>query len=128
MREDLRHLDALDEQSRFLFRYGIDSAGQLDAYRTTADGQLKDLYAERRMLKNEQRRADIPEARMAEIRKRIAAISEQAKPLRRDMRLCGDILERSLILAEKREQMKQLQQKETKRKQKEHTHGRTAAK
>lgn len=65
---------------------------------------------------------------MAEIRERIAAISEQAKPLRRDVKLCGDILKRSLILAEKQEQLKQLQQEETKRKQKEHTHGRTATK
>ncbi len=128
LREDLRHLDALDEQSRFLFRYGIDSAGQLDAYRTTADGQLKDLYAERRMLKNEQRRADIPDERIAEIRERIAAISKQAKPLRRDVKLCGDILERSLVLAEKREQLKQLQQEETKHKLKVHAHGRTATK
>ena len=112
LREDLRHLDALDEQSRFLFRHGIDSAGQLDAYRASAHGELKLLYAERKSLKNEQRRTDIPEARMAEIRKRIAAISEQAKPLRRDVKLCGDILQRSLILAEKQEQIKQMNQEE----------------
>ena len=29
LREDLRHLDELDEQSRFLFRHGIDTAEQL---------------------------------------------------------------------------------------------------
>lgn len=112
LREDLRHLDALDEQSRFLFHNGIDSTEQLDAYRASAEAQLNHLYAERRTLKNEQRRADIPEAHMAEIRARIAAIAEQAKPLRKNMKLCDAIMERSLILAEKREQIKQMEKEE----------------
>ena len=112
LREDLRHLDALDEQARFLFQHGIDSAEQLGVYRAFADGQLKDLYAERRTLKNEQRRAGIPNARMAEIRARIAAISEQAKQLRKDREICEAIMERSLVLVEKREQMKQMEKEE----------------
>lgn len=45
LREDLRHLDELDEQSRFLFRHGIDTAEQLTDYRASADAQLKSLYA-----------------------------------------------------------------------------------
>ena len=128
LREDLRHLSALDEQSRFLFKHGIDSSGQLGDYRASADEQLKSLYAERRALKNEQRRADVPEARMAEIRARITAISEQTKPLRRDMKLCDAIMERSLILAEKQKRMKQLQQEEAKNKRKEQTHERIITK
>ena len=112
LREDLRHLDALDEQARFLFQHGIDSAEQLGVYRAFADGQLKDLYAERRTLKNEQRRAGIPNSRMAEIRARIAAISEQVKQLRKDREICEAIMERSLVLVEKREQMKQMEKEE----------------
>lgn len=41
LREDLRHLDELDEQSRFLFRHGIDTAEQLTDYRASADAQIK---------------------------------------------------------------------------------------
>ncbi len=112
LREDLRHLDELDEQSRFLFRHGINTAEQLADYKASADAQLKSLYAERRALHNEQRRHDVPEARMAEIRARIAAISAQTKPLRRDMKLCDAIVERALVLAEKQAQIKQMEKEE----------------
>ena len=105
-------MDALDEQSRFLFRHGIDTAKQLTDYRASADAQLKSLYAERKTLHNEQRRHDVPEARMAEIRARIAAISAQAKPLRRSMKLCDAIIERALVLAEKQAQIKRMEKEE----------------
>ena len=119
LREDLRHLDELDEQSRFLFRHGIDTAEQLTDYRASADAQLKSLYAERKTLHNEQRRHDVPEARMVEIRARIAAISKQAKLLRNELKLCDAITERSLALSKRQEQMKQLQREEAANKQKE---------
>lgn len=112
LREDLRYLDALDEQSRFLLRHGIDTAEQLLDYKASADAQLKSLYSERRTLHNEQRRRDVPEARMVEIRARIAAISAQAKPLRRDIKLCDAIMERALVLAEKQTQIKQMEKEE----------------
>ena len=112
LREDLRHLDELDEQSRFLFRHGIDTAEQLTDYRALADAQIKSLYSERKTLHNEQRRHDVPEARMVEIRARIAAISAQAKPLRRSMKLCDAIMERALVLAEKQAQIKQMEKEE----------------
>ena len=119
LRDDLRHLDELDEQSRFLFRHGIDTAEQLTDYRASADAQLKSLYAERKTLHNEQRRHDVPEARMVEIRARIAAISKQAKLLRNELKLCDAITERSLALSKRQEQMKQLQREEAANKQKE---------
>lgn len=112
LREDLRHLDELDEQSRFLFRHGIDTAEQLTDYKASADAQLKSLYVERKMLYNEQRRHDVPEARMAEIRTRITAISAQTKPLRRDIKLCDAIMERALVLAEKQAQIQQMEKEE----------------
>ena len=119
LREDLRHLDELDEQSRFLFRHGIDTAEQLTDYRASADAQIKSLYSERKTLHNEQRRHDVPEARMVEIRARIAAISKQAKLLRNELKLCDAITERSLALSKRQEQMKQLQREEAANKQKE---------
>ncbi len=112
LREDLRHLDELDEQSRFLFRHGIDTAEQLTDYRASADAQIKSLYSERKTLHGEQHRHDVPEARMVEIRARIAAISAQAKPLRRSMKLCDAIMERALVLAEKQAQIKQMEKEE----------------
>lgn len=112
LREDLRHLEALDEQSRFLFRHGIDTAEQLTDYKASADTQLKSLYVERKMLYNEQRRTGTPEEHTAEIRARITAISAQAKLLRKDLKRCDAIMERSLMLAEKQAQIKQMEKEE----------------
>ena len=49
---------------------------------------------------------------MVEIRARIAAISAQAKPLGRSMKLCDAIMERALVLAEKQTQIKQMEKEE----------------
>jgi len=49
---------------------------------------------------------------MAEIRARIAAISEQAKPLRNELKLCDAITERAIALSKRQEQVKQLQREE----------------
>lgn len=124
LREDLRHLDAIDAQTRFLFRHGIDSTDQLDIYRACADEQLTQLYIERKALRNEQRRTGTPDERLAEIRERIAAISEQAKLLRNELKLCDAIAERAVALSKQQEQMKQLQREETKNKQEEQSRGR----
>ena len=109
LREDLRHLDAIDAQTRFLFRHGIDSTDQIDIYRACADEQLTQLYTERKALKNEQRHAGIPDKCLAEIRERIAAISEQAKLLRNELKLCDAITKRAFALSKRQEQVKQFQ-------------------
>lgn len=109
LREDLRHLDAIDAQTRFLFRHGIDSTDQLDIYRACADEQLTQLYTERKALRNEQRRTGISDERMAEIRERIAAISKQAKLLRNELKLCDAITERAIALSEKSKQITQME-------------------
>lgn len=124
LRADLRHLDAIDAQTRFLFRHGIDSTDQLDIYRACADEQLTQLYTERKALRNEQRRAGTPDERLTEIRARITAISEQAKLLRNELKLCDAIIKRSLALSKRQEQVKQLQREETKNKQEEQSRGR----
>lgn len=49
---------------------------------------------------------------MAEIRARIAAISEQAKLFRNELKLCDAITERAIALSKRQEQVKQLQREE----------------
>lgn len=112
LREDIRKLDALDKQGRFLFKHHIDTAEQLGDYRASAEEKLKNLYAKRKALTNEQRRKGIPELRIAEIQGRITAISKETKTLRYEVKLCGEILERSLIIAGKQTQIKQMEKEE----------------
>lgn len=47
-----------------------------------------------------------------EIRARIAAISEQAKLLRNELKLCDAITERAVALSKRQEQVKQFQREE----------------
>jgi hypothetical protein len=60
LREDLRHLDALTAQAKFLHRQGIDSSEQLTAFRADAEHQTDALTAERKALSDEKRHVSIP--------------------------------------------------------------------
>lgn len=83
LREDLRHLDAIDAQARFLFRRRIDSAEQLSAFRQYAEKQIEELCSERNALYNEKRRTGILPERKEQLRAMTSDISAQVKSLRR---------------------------------------------
>ena len=105
LREDLRLMDAISEQAKFLHRYGIDSEDQLASFRADAESQIANLNAERKGLFNEKRRASVPEERRAQIGKQISAFSVRLKTLRQDVKLCDAIFEHSVAIVEKRMQM-----------------------
>ena len=124
LREDLRYLDAIDRQTRFIFKHKIDDEEQLSGYKSFAEEQIAKLLSERNELKNEMRHIDIPEQRTVEIKKRLSDITKELKPLRQDIKLCEAIVVRSLIIAEKNAQLKQVEEKEVE-KQRDKTHKRT---
>ena len=110
LREDLRLMDAITEQAKFLHRHGIDNDEQLAGFRADTERQIEALTIERKALSNEKRRASVPEERRAQIGGQISGLSAQLKSLRRDVRLCDAILERSVIIAEKQKRLKQQKQ------------------
>ena len=112
MREDIRHLEAVDKQFRFLFRHKIDTAEELTSYRDNAKQRIATISEERKELKNELRRISVPEQRLEEIKSRIGEISTELKTLRQDVKLCDAIAVRSLEIAEKNAQLKQIEEKE----------------
>ena len=100
LREDLRSLSTLSEQAQFLHRYKLDTAEQLASHRADCDGQIILLCVERKKLKNRLRRKDTAPEQMAPIAARVVAINEKLKTLRREVRLCDDILIRSVQIKE----------------------------
>ena len=58
------------------------------------------LCVERKKLKNRLRRKDTAPEQMAPIAARVVAINEKLKTLRREVRLCDDILIRSVQIKE----------------------------
>jgi hypothetical protein len=112
LREDIRLMDAITEQAKFLHRHGIDNDTQLTTFQTDTEQRIATLTTERKALSNEKRRASAPEERRAQLGAQINTLSAQLKLLRRDVRLCDAILERSLIIREKIEQMEKSEKEE----------------
>ena len=92
VRQDIRNLDKRIRQMEFLSRHGIDTLGQLDAYRQAQEQSVADLLSERRQL----HRAEPSD----ETNVRLKQITQNLKPLRRDIRLCRQIAEQSVQMQE----------------------------
>ena len=108
-------MDAISEQAKFLSRHGIDNDKQLNSFRTNTEQRIAALTAEHKALSNEKRRSSVPEERKTELVTQISALSVQLKSLRRDVRLCNAILERSMFIAEKQEQLNKQKQDDKER-------------
>ena len=106
LREDLRHLDTISIQAKFLAKHGIERAEQLIDHQSGNRSEISQLNAERNALSNEKRNS-VDENRKAEIALRISEISGKLWALRRELALSGAILERSVVIQEKLELLKQ---------------------
>ena len=103
LREDLRKLDAISDETKLLVRNRIDTAEQLFSYRDEAQDKIAALTAERKQLYKLQRTAAVkadPE-KSVEIKDRISALSKELATLRKEVSLCDDIAERSGVIKEK---------------------------
>lgn len=112
LKDDLRHLNAISEQSKFLNRYQLDTCEQVESLKGRLGKQLLDLQNERKSLSNEKRRSGLSDERMKQVHSEQAKVSSLIKETRRDLKLCDDVLERSLLIAEKNRQMHELEQSE----------------
>lgn len=101
LKEDLRHLDALSEQAKFLHRYKLDTGEQVQALEKTLSEKLSELQSERTKLYNERRRAGTTKERKEEIEDRLKVLSDTNRHLRRDLKLCADVLIRSVEIEKK---------------------------
>lgn len=106
LREDLRLMDAISEQAKFLHRHGIDTEEQLNSFREDTELQIAALTFKRNALLNDKRRASVSGNRRGVIGKQINDLSIQLKSFRKDLNLCETIMERSVVIAEKLVQIK----------------------
>ncbi|MBR4744111.1 MAG: relaxase/mobilization nuclease domain-containing protein [Oscillospiraceae bacterium] len=97
MREDLIRLDKLDAQTRFLGENNIDTIEDLNRFRKTAEEKLDTLTGRRSALRNELKRVTraADGEKIAEVKEQISSISREMKEIRRSMKLCDSIEERS---------------------------------
>ena len=86
-------MDRIAAQTVLLWEHSIDTQEQLSLYRSSVQGQIRELTDQRRMLRNALRRTgtDNPE----QIQAQIAALTRQLSRLRRERGLCDEIAVRS---------------------------------
>jgi len=117
LREDVIKLDQYIAQADFLGRTGITTTDELASYQDEKTTRLESLSDDRKGLRNQlkqcTRKGD--EKSIEETKARIAEISKEMKSCRKEIELCTVIAKRS---ARVQENLEQLKQQETERKEK----------
>ena len=99
-KEDLMKIDELTKQVTLLGKHHIGTDEQLFSYQHSVEEQVKTLTADRTHLRNEIRKVNITDAELSQAKGSISLLSEKLKKLRKEVRLCNGIAERSGIMAE----------------------------
>lgn len=94
LRADLRHLDDIDRQTRYLAGHKIETVEELLADRSEKEAQLESLVDQRTKLQNKIRRAS-PEQKIL-LRKEKAEVTAKITALRKDIRDSKEIEQRTL--------------------------------
>lgn len=99
LRDDLIKLDRITEEARLLGAHNIETAEQLLSYKKELQASMEPLIERRQQLRNALRRKTVIGGE--EKKSEIAAISEQLKEIRKEVRLCEGIEKRSGSIVEK---------------------------
>ncbi|CAM3281914.1 MULTISPECIES: relaxase/mobilization nuclease domain-containing protein [Paenibacillus] len=100
LREDLRHLSQIIEQTKLLCRHRISSREQLTHYYEARQVEMNGRRMDRNICRRRLRSCRQPE-QIAVYREQIAAYSRQLAQLRKEVRLCSGILARSDTIKDK---------------------------
>lgn len=117
LREDIVKLDAITEQNKFLHKYKIDTPEQLTAYRDLAERELAVLDTARYQLRLKFKRV-IPDDVKKQTRSEISEATARMRELRKEIKLCDDISERSAIMREKLKKVAEMEREQEKQKSK----------
>ena len=106
LRDDLMKMDAIAKETRLLCQYRIDTTEQLFSHQDSIRTEAERITEQRTKLRKQLRRLPDGEER-ENIRQEIAGISERLRTIRREVRLCDSIAERSGVIHEKLETIRQ---------------------
>lgn len=117
LREDVTKLDQYIAQADFLGRTGITTTEELLSYKADKEALIKTLDNERKGLKNKQRQCARrnDEKGAAEIKAQVDVITSEMSAIRKEIKLCTAIVERS---ARVHENLEDIRQQESERKEK----------
>ena len=97
VRQDLRKLDRLDEQTRFLEETQIETYADLDKYRKCTSNEITTLMAERVDLRNKLKRTIRAGDALTveEMKQQIAGVSGEIKKLQESLKICDIVRQRA---------------------------------
>ncbi len=93
IRMEVAKLDQIIEEQKLLTGKGIHSVQELSLFQTETEGKIKGLDAERQRCRNQLRRPKPPEL-TEEYKQKIAAATEEMKPLRKELAVAKRIEKR----------------------------------
>ena len=101
LKDDLMKLDKLTAQTTLLGRNHIGSAQQLFIYKNSVEDKIKILTSERTHLRNEIRKVGLTDEKLLDTKDKIFKITDTLRELRKEVKLCDDIAERSNLIRER---------------------------
>lgn len=103
-KEELRNIDKISNETRFLAKYKITTAGDLELKKTELKNMLYSLVKKRQSFYNNIRNSD------SEYWKReVSIINEKIKECRKELFYCNDVAKRSEVLKDKVERWKHVE-------------------
>lgn len=102
LKEDLIKLDQFTEQVTFLGKNQINTSEELFSFKHSCEEKIKNLVADRTHLRNKIR-TKIDDAELSKAKQEISEITGKLQTLRKEVRLCDRIAERSKLIEKKLE-------------------------
>ena len=99
IREDLTRFERLDEMTRFLGRYEIETIDDLNGFRDTTQAEIEILEEQRHELRNKIKREVRAGSDAAETRAEVVSLSAKIKSKRHELALADSVEERSRRMA-----------------------------
>jgi hypothetical protein len=103
-KEELLKLDELSAQTRLLGKHGIQTDEQLFQYKSSVEDEIKSLTADRTHLRKITRRK-IDDVELSQAKEKISQITEKLRTLRKEVKLCEGIAERSGVMKDNLEKV-----------------------
>lgn len=119
LKEDVRKMERIFEETKLLCRMHIDTAEQLDGYQAGLKAQMQELGKERNKIRCLSRKVKDAES-LEKMKKDIAELTRQISGLRKEERLCNSIRQRSKMIKEKIAVIKTVQYGNKEEKERDH--------
>ena len=114
LKEDLLKCDQYSEQAKLLCKYHVNTDEDLSLLMEKIEAKMTDLLADRNDMRNRARR-DLPESEKAAAREKAMELTTEIRELRRELKVCSQVQERSAHVRENLEIIDRDRQREKER-------------